>query len=78
MKGIYMIKYIINSNVDKIMKIKIIIKMIKSLQTSTNSWLQKLLSSLTHPNNSKNTKKWNQCSRTTSEIRVKQLQEVIQ
>ena len=37
MKGIYMIKYIINSNVDKIMKIKIIIKMIKSLQTSTNS-----------------------------------------
>ena len=35
-------KHIVHTNIDKTMKIK----MIKSLQTSTNNWQQKLLSSL--------------------------------
>ena len=42
-------KYIIYTNIDKIMKIK----MIKNILTSTNTWQQKLLSKLTYSSNNK-------------------------
>ena len=56
-------KYIIHTNIDKIMEIK----MIKNIQTSTNTREQKLLLSLTYSSNNKNTEKYKKYSRTSSE-----------
>ena len=56
-------KYIIHTNNDKIMKIK----MIKNLRALTNTLWQKLLSSLTYSSTNNNTEKCNKYSRTSSE-----------
>ena len=53
-------KYIMHRNIDKTMKIKTT----KNLQTSTNTWWQKLLSSFTYSSNDKNTEKCNKHNRT--------------
>ena len=67
-------KYIIHTNIDKIMKTK----MTKNIQTWTNTWQQNLLSSLTYSNNNKNTEKYKKHGRTSSESWEKQLQQVTQ
>ena len=41
--------------------------MIKNIQTSTNTWYQKLLWSLTYSSNNKNTENYEKYSRTNSE-----------
>ena len=43
--------------------------MIENLQTSTSTWQQNLLSSLTYRNNNKNTEKYKKYCRTSSESR---------
>ena len=67
-------KYIMHTSIDKIMKIK----MIKNIQTSTNTWWQKLLSSLTLSSNNENTEKYKKYCRTNSESWEKQVQQVTQ
>ena len=57
-------KCIINTNIDKIGKMKII----KNLETWINTWYQNLLSSLTNSNKSKNTEKCNKYSRTSMKV----------
>ena len=51
--------------------------MIKNIQTSTNTWWQKLLSSLTYLSNNKSAGKYEKYSRTSSESSEKQLQQVL-
>ena len=62
-------KYIIHTNIDKIMKTK----MIKNIDASTNIWQQKLLPSSTYSSNNKNTEEYKKYSGTSSESREKQL-----
>ena len=52
--------------------------MIKNIQTLTNAWQQKLLSSLIYSNNNKNTEKHKKYSGTSNESWEKQLQQVTQ
>ena len=52
--------------------------MIKNIQTSTNTWWQKLLSSLTLSSNNENTEKYKKYCRTNSESWEKQVQQVTQ
>ena len=67
-------KYIINANIEKIIKIKVI----KTLKSSTNNSYQKMLSDSTYSNNTKNNEDRNKCSSTSCKSSEKQLQEVTQ
>ena len=62
-------KYIIHTNIDKIMKIK----MIKNIETPTNTWQQKLLPNFAYSSNNKNTEEYKKYKGTSSESREKQL-----
>ena len=62
-------KYIIHTNIDKIMKIK----MIKNIETPTNTWQQKLLPNFAYSSNNKNTEEYKKYNGTSSESPEKQL-----